>query len=540
MYTLETKDYLTFSIISEEGECINTIEGVEHIVPALPGDKVSETGELLKRTEHPSIVGILYLNSKVKYGITSKGKPIYLFEPFNKSYPLMIAGCGDKDTSSNVIALVSFEAWEKGSKFPRAGLQRILGPCGDHSVEREMLLLRYSPWPYPKKVEISQSYKDQLEKRPLIQGFTFNIDPPGCEDVDDIVSIEFLSGSMVILTISITDVATAIEDGSALDKYARKVGQSLYPDDQEPKHMLPPSISTKELSLVKGAYRNAISLSIKWSPEGIESTWWSCSKVTVDKAYTYKQAQEETRDEINVLKKIVNEIAGVERVTSEEWVESLMIYYNSEAGSLLKANGQGILRHHSEPDIKKLSMLELIDPRLGKMAYKSATYVPWNTPGKHWGLNIDDYAHASSPLRRYADLYNQRCLLTCLKNTCGTPQIPGGLCRTLNTLQKNSKGFERDEFFVNVLAKTKQPIVDGLIIEINTEKQFIKLWVTEWNRIVRMKTKLVLDFEKYWLEKKDGQTFPIKVNQEVKLSYHINYEKARWKDKIIFNIQPVA
>lgn len=540
MHTLDTKDYLTFSIINEEGECINTIEGVESIVPALPGDKVSEIGELLKRTEHPAIVGILYLNSKVKYGITSKGKPIYLFEPLNKSYPLMIAGCSEKDTSSNVIALVSFEAWEKGSKFPRAGLQRILGPCGDHSVEREMLLLRYSPWPYPKKVEISQSYKDQLEKRPLIQGFTFNIDPPGCEDVDDVVSVEFLSGSKVILTISITDVATAIEDGSALDKYARKVGQSLYPDDQEPKHMLPPCISTKELSLVKGAYRNAISLSIKWSPEGIESTWWSCSKVTVDKAYTYKEAQVETRDEMNVVKKIVNEIAGVDRLTSEEWVETLMIYYNSEAGSLLKANGQGILRHHSEPDLKKLAMLELIDPQLGKMAYKSATYVPWNTAGKHWGLNIEDYAHASSPLRRYADLYNQRCLLTCIKNTNETPQIPGGLCRTLNTLQKNSKGFERDEFFVNVLAKTKQPIVDGLIIEINMEKQFIKLWVTQWNRIVRMKTKLVLDFEKYWLEKKDGQTFPIKLDQDVKLSYHINYEKARWKDKIIFNIQPVT
>ena len=30
-----------------------------------------------------------------------------------------------------------------------------------------------------------------------------------------------------------------------------------------------------------------------------------------------------------------------------------------------------------------------------------------------------------------------------------------------------------DEFFINVLAKTKQPIVDGLIIEINIEKQFI-------------------------------------------------------------------
>jgi exoribonuclease R len=534
--TLETKDYLNFNIINDEGKCIKMIHGVEKIVPALPGDKVSEDGELLKRISHPFIIGILYVNSKVKYGITSKGKPIYLFEPYNKAYPLMIVGSDEKGATSNMIALVSFEAWEKGSKFPRGGLQRILGSCGDHAVEREMLLLRYSPWSYPKKVEISQNYKEQLERRPLIKGYTFNIDPPGCEDVDDVVTIQCVSESKWILTISITDVATAIEDGTALDTYARKVGQSLYPEGQEPKHMLPPSISTKELSLVKGAYRNAISLAITWSSEGIESQSWICSKVAVDDAYTYKEAQNETMEEFQVLKKIVNELAGTERLTSEEWVETLMIHYNSEAGKLMKSNSMGILRHHSEPDMEKLNSLVAIDESLAKMAYASATYVPWDTPGKHWGLKLEDYAHASSPLRRYADLYNQRCLLVALKNISGEIQPSKLLCRTLNMLQKNAKSFERDEFFINTLASSKAPIVSGIITEINMDKQFIKLFVKEWNRILRIKTKLVLDFDKFWLEKKDGQTFPIDVKQEVKVSYHINYEKAQWKDKIVFNV----
>lgn len=534
--TLETKDYLNFNIINDEGECIKMIRGVEKVVPALPGDKVSEDGELLKRISHPPLVGILYLNSKVKYGITSKGKPIYLFEPYNKAYPLMIVGSSEKGATSNMIAVVTFEAWEKESKFPRGGLQRILGPCGDHEVEREMLLLRYSPWSYPKKVEISQSYKEQLERRPLIKGYTFNIDPPGCEDVDDVVTMQRISDSKWILTISITDVATAIEDSSSLDVYARKVGQSLYPEGQEPKHMLPPSISTKELSLVKGAYRNAISLAITWSPEGIESQSWVCSKVAVDDAYTYKEAQNETMEEFLILKKIVNELAGTERSTSEEWVETLMIHYNSEAGKLMKSNSMGILRHHSEPDMEKLNSLVAIDELLAKMAYASATYVPWDTPGKHWGLKLEDYAHASSPLRRYADLYNQRCLLVALKNVGGQVQSSKSLCRTLNMLQKSAKSFERDEFFINTLASSKSPVVPAIITEINMDKQFIKLFVKDWNRIIRIKTKIVLDFDKFWLEKKDGQTFPIDVKQEIKLSYHINYEKAQWKDKIVFNV----
>ena len=532
--TLETKNYLQFNIINEEGECVNTIEGVHSIIPGLPGDKVMTCGTFLERSEHPPIVGVLHLKSKVRYGMTSKGKPIYLFEPINKSYPLMIAGCGEKNINTNVIALVKFDTWDKASKFPRASLQRILGPCGDPDVEKEMLLLRYSPWPLPKKAEISSRYIEQLDKRPLIEGFTFNIDPPGCQDVDDVITMTRMSDMKWQLTISITDVATAIEEGSDLDLYAKKVGQTLYPEDKEPKHMLPPSISTKELSLLKGQMRNTISLSLVWSPDnGIESSKWSCSKLIVDKAYTYKEAQEENSEEFLVLKQIVNDIALMPRLTSEEWVETLMVYYNSEAGKLLKANGKGILRHHSETDMEKFASLSAIDPLLEKMAFSAASYVTTEVEGRHWGLKTDDYAHTSSPLRRYADLYNQRCLLSILKNNeMAITQNPKMLCRQLNLLQKNSKAFERDEFFMTTLAKTKQPILEPIVIEINKEKQFIKLWVKEWNRIVRIKTIVGDDY----VEAKDGKRVLIGLKENVKLSYSINYEKAQWKDKIVFGI----
>lgn len=532
--SLETKDYLHFNIINDDGECVKTIEGVQSVVPGLPGDKMIECGTFLKRIDHPPIVGILYLQSKVRYGMTSKGKPIYLFEPINKAYPLMIAGCGEKGFSTNVIAVVLFESWDKGTKFPRASLQRILGPCGDLEVEKEMLLLRYSPWPLPKKAEISPHYKEQLERRPFIEGYTFNIDPPGCEDVDDVITMCKLSDTKWQLSISITDVAVAIEEGTLLDLYARKVGQSLYPEGKEPKHMLPPSISTKDLSLLKGWYRNTISLSIIWSSEiGIESSKWSCSKVTVDKAYTYKEAQMETREEFQVLKQIVNALAKKERLTSEEWVETLMVYYNTEAGKLLKSAGLGILRHHSEPDMKRFAMLSAIDPALEKMAFSAASYVTSNVDGRHWGLDTDDYAHASSPLRRYADLYNQRCLLYIFKIIDSkNSQNPKWLCRQLNLLQKNSKAFDRDEFFITTLVKAKQSILQPMVIEINKEKQFIKLWVKEWNRIVRIKTIVGDGF----VEAKDGTRVPVILKENVKLSYHVNYEKAQWKDKIIFGI----
>jgi exoribonuclease R len=534
---LETKDYLSFNIINEDGDCVNKIEGVQSIIPSLPGDKVMECGTFVKRTDHPPIIGILHLQSKVRYGMTSKGKPIYLFEPINKAYPLMIAGCSEKGFSTNVIAVVMFEAWDKGSKFPRASLQKIIGPCGNLDVEKEMLLLCYSPWPLPKKAEISPRYIEELERRPLIEGYTFNIDPPGCEDVDDVITIAKVSDTKWKLTISITDVATAIEEGMTLDLYAKKVGQSLYPEGKEPKHMLPSFISTKELSLLKNCYRNSISLSIQWSSEnGIEDSKWQCAKVIVDKSYTYKEAQVESKEEFQVVKRIVEDIAKKPRDTSEEWVETLMIYYNAEAGKLLKSMGIGILRYHSEPDMEKFASLSAIDTSLEKMAFSAASYATPDIQGRHWGLDTDDYAHASSPLRRYADLYNQRCLLSIFKKSdTKIIQNPKMLCRQLNLLQKNSKAFDRDEFFITTLAKAKQPEVGAMVIEINIEKQFIKLWVKEWNRIIRIKT---IVGENY-VEAKDGCRVSIAIKENVKLTYHVNYEKARWKDKISFGIHSV-
>jgi exoribonuclease II len=256
----------------------------------------------------------------------------------------------------------------------------------------------------------------------------------------------------------------------------------------------------------------------------------------VDKAYTYETGQKETIEEFKILKTIVNEIAKIERSTSEEWIETLMIYYNSEAGKLLKTHGLGILRHHSEPDIEKLKYMSSIDPSLEKMAFSAATYVTSDSVGRHWGLNTDDYAHASSPLRRYADLYNQRCILAILKSENVPSQNAKSLCRQLNILQKNAKAFERDEFFISTLAKTKEALVLSLVIDINEEKQFVKLWVKEWNRIIRVKTVIKTDEIGKYVEAKDGATERIELKKYVTLTYYINYDKVSWKDKIIFRI----
>jgi exoribonuclease R len=532
---LYTKDYLKFKLLDENGLTVKEIIGVEHVKRALPGDEVDDNCNIIKRAEYPLIVGIVHLQSKTKYGMTSRGVTIYLFEPLNKAYPLMIVGSTEKDTSTNVIGLVRFEAWEEYSKYPRASMVSIVGPCGDLTVERESLLLRYSPWKYPKAFEISPGYANALRTRPLLKGFTFNIDPPGCEDVDDIFTLEKLDPDNWALTVSITDVATAIEAGSVLDLYAQKVGQSLYPNGASPKHMLPPKLSTKELSLLPDKERNCISLRSVWSTTfatQVGEPQLILTKASVDKAYTYAEAQEEEREEFRVMKHITQAIAKKYIPTSEELVEALMIYYNNEVGKLLKKANTGILRSHNAPDQERLQRWEAIDPTLKMLAYSAATYVPGDKEALHWGLGLDNYAHASSPLRRYADLYNQRCLLKILQgeSVLETKEVT---CTGLNQLQKDAKSFERDSFFLHALADTRWRPVHATLLEVNDEKQAIQCWVPSWNRVIRVRCSL-LDGS---IKPRDGsQPFTIAIGQTVYLSYHIQWQNARWKDKIIFSV----
>lgn len=524
---LFTKDYVRFEV-HDDGQCIKEFTGIEQAAKALPGDEVTAEGALLQRVEHPPIVGIVHLQSKTKYGMTGRGFPIYLFEPINKAYPLMIVGCSEKGCmSTNIIGLAKFESWLPATKYPRANLIRLLGACGDPDAEAESILLRYSPWPYPKNTSLSPNYESELLKRPLIEGYTFNIDPPGCQDIDDVFTVAKIESGWS-LTISITDVATAIEEGSPLDIHGKRVGQSLYPLGSEPRHMLPPSIGTDALSLGEGKLRNCISLCMKWSEDLgqlISTQEIILAKTKVDRAYTYREAQDETRDELKTLKTMACYLAKRDLITTEEWVETLMIHYNNEIGTFLKSHSTGILRSHPEPDQEKIRRWTAIDPSLEMLAYSAATYSSSSSASDslHWGLSLTDYTHASSPLRRYADLYNQRCILAVLMEGRSKIYASEELCKDLNFLGKNAKSFERDMFFLQALSENPDPRVTGTVVEVKSER--LQIWVPAWNRLVNVKKGIDLDLDE-----------EINISQKVRLSYYVQYQNARWKDKIVFSV----
>ncbi len=83
------------------------------------------------------------------------------------------------------------------------------------------------------------------------------IDPPGAKDLDQAMLIERVEGGGFRVHYAIADLAAFIPPGGALDKEARRRGQTLYlPDGNVPLH--PPVLSEGAASLLPGETRPAV------------------------------------------------------------------------------------------------------------------------------------------------------------------------------------------------------------------------------------------------------------------------------------------
>ena len=348
-------------------------------------------------------------------------------------------------------------------------------------------------------------------QRDRIEGFTFHIDPPGCRDVDD--TFTFLKDAdRWTISINIADVSAYIEEGSTLDLFAQQKATSFYsPIGDALAPMLPPELE-QLASLLPGEDKLTLSLQFDWQGEEISEIKgfrWIPSMTNTTSSYTYDEAVHEYkkgREEFQILAKLSKS------EDSHKWVETLMILYNTKAGELLKERGEGILRAHSKPNMDKLEAWTAIDPDLAFLAYEAASYVDAKEESFHYGLGASSYAYASSPIRRYCDLMNQRSLKGL------SPVIDTRIIEHLNRRQKQAKAFSRDLFFMTQL---KGDSARGTVVAIKEDS--FKVYVPVWKRVVRVKT----------IQE------PPAIKTQLTLKWHNDMKKAFWKERIVFAFDPI-
>ena len=486
-----------------------------------------ESPARMKENTNTWIGGILQLGSKVRYGMTTRGVPMYRFVPYDKKQGPYAVGCSQRSLN-NVHAIVEAVVSQGPGqgpgqdtfKTPKANLIQILGEPSP-STELAILLATYA---FDSKKHLRKHSPTMINtfntKREKLEGYTFHIDPPGCKDVDD--SFTFLrTDSGWRISINIADIAEYVSEGSYVDSIAKEKATSFYsPSGTVLAAMLPSEIETKG-SLLPGECceeKLTFSLQFLWLPgyEPIDFKWIETITQT-NASYTYDEAMRETRDEMKALQAF-HTMQGESETNddSHKWVETMMILYNKKAGERLRYLRHGILRSHTTPQIETLDTWTSIDPSLKFMAYESAHFISANSTEsiQHYGLGCEAYAYASSPIRRYCDLVNQRIL----KGSLSASSSPSAasiddLVTHLNRRQRQEKAFRRDIFFMTVLKDDiLRPLV-GIVISA------LKVYVPAWKRVIKIKNVERLPDIKTWIS----------------LKWHYDMRTPCWKDRMVFS-----
>ena len=549
---LQTTDYIHFTILSDTGNELLRFTGVKLANKCLPGDHVcwnkrsdkgtdkqSDKGtdkqdnqcHLELRDQHPLLVGTIELTGSSTYGLTKRGIPMYLFTPYDKSYPHFIVGCSEKDKRFNKIGLIQLEDWT--ATFPRGSLQQTLGVSGDYEAEEAALQWQACPWKYPK-YEYEPKIHDTT--RTELQGVTFHIDPEGCKDVDDVLTFEKITDVCWRVTITISDVAAFVEDGDAIDIMASLIGQTLYNKEGKVlRPMLPSDYSEKACSLLPGKQSYGISLQFMWDGTAIHDIQWLETSLRVNESYSYEEFQASDSPYQAPLAAISSHLAQKDVTDSHEWIEHMMIFYNTQAGKKLKEAGMGILRRHSAPDRERWEKYDVHVPELRFLAFSAAEYVLAEEQDTvHYGLQSDTYAHASSPIRRYADLINQRVLKQLIRKSSNGYIVPITMY-DMNRRGKAIKRFQRDMDFLDAL-RTGCTTFTGIIVEkIRMDHMTkIRIYIPQWKRMISTTYQTVSD--DVVLSRDEKTEINVLLYREVQVHCTFLMQSRNWKERAIIHI----
>ena len=195
--------------------------------------------------------------------------------------------------------VVRLEAWESRHVNPEGEIIEVLGAATAPGIDMLSIVRKYDlPTAFPKSALDEANRIPQSVEQKLIQGredlrdqFIVTIDPDDARDFDDAINVEKIdhTGGWR-LGVHIADVSAYVTPESALDREARRRGNSVYlPDRVIP--MLPERLSNGVCSLNPGVDRLTHSVFIEFDKHGrAKNARFAKSEIRSAKRLTYKEA----------------------------------------------------------------------------------------------------------------------------------------------------------------------------------------------------------------------------------------------------------
>jgi len=261
-----------------------------------PSDRIKgrREGRVIRILEraHDTIVGTLQRSRNFYYVVPDDPRFVHdiYVHPEPNQQPGNAANVGDK-------VVVRLDAWESRHINPEGEIIEVLGPASMPGIDMLSIIRKYHlSVEFPKDV-LGQAERipEQVDERQLEgredlrEQFIVTIDPDDARDFDDAIQVEKTTSGWR-LGVHIADVAAYVEPGSALDREARRRGNSVYlPDRVIP--MLPERLSNGVCSLNPGVDRLTHSVFVQFDKHGeVKSTRFARSVIRSAHRLTYKQA----------------------------------------------------------------------------------------------------------------------------------------------------------------------------------------------------------------------------------------------------------
>ncbi|KAF4041298.1 RNB domain-containing protein [Phytophthora infestans] len=305
-------------------------------------DSVEEAGEQeCGAIPTGQIVGILsrsprYHVATVIASTVSTGDDYALAVPMDQRLPKVRIRSQRLDALLDKRLKVVIDSWAADSSYPNGHYVGILGTPGSLQTELSALLVdnEVEEAPFseaalaclpsseecPIDIEGGCVAECSTAKRPARCGLlnwevpeeetprrrdlrtthrVFSVDPHGCQDIDDAMSICRLPNGNVELGVHIADVSYFVEHGSALDLEGRRRGTTVYLVGQR-LDMLPSVLSADLCSLHEN--RDRFAVSVMWELNGEtydvvdNSTWFGRTIIRNCSSMTYEQAHRLLQD----------------------------------------------------------------------------------------------------------------------------------------------------------------------------------------------------------------------------------------------------
>jgi exoribonuclease R len=513
-------DYLDNSVLENSKYGILTYEDQKYYVydnevinnRAITNDIVyiNENNEVIgiKSRTNKYFIGILYIESKTKYGIIN-GKNKYLFKSLNKKFPDFFVTSKHKN-EKNMYVKIEFKDWDKKDKLPNGNILEYLGHVDDFDATQEALRYYYDIYKPPMKIrniKINEDLKT-LENIESIDYEIFSIDPDGSKDIDDAFHFNKISdwhndnSGVIKYEVGVHIASPSYFLFDYIEEIMTRVSTVYLQNKKYP--MLPEIYSDNILSLLENQKRIALSVIYTFDANfNLENYKIKECNVLNLKNYTYEEfdlllrkkekklnnVEKNNVEFFNFTKKIFN---MDDTMDSHLFVEKWMIYTNYNiAKYLIKHNVKNvIIRTQNMP---KISNDENNDENIDNLVLKyinikneeGAKYEVYNESKNnipnHYRLNLDYYTHYTSPIRRAVDFYVHTFFMG--KNNIFDITKLNNIVENINIFTKNQRKFQRQLRRLNFLVEYKNEssnlLMEAYIIEI--KERFIVIYIPKYN-----------------------------------------------------------